>query len=146
MRSKLLFLALLFAIAALGLGLLGGVRRDPRPVKPAPDSPTPLRLSYDAAFNGFKPLTEDERNVIRATKEMPRTACQSVEIVPYEAAKRAHDHTIHVFTNASGFGFFRMMVIRNSRGIETGAKEIDRVELVSLLKEEQPAAYVLDEM
>jgi hypothetical protein len=31
-------------------------------------------------------------------------------------------------------------------GIATGAKGIDRAELVSLLKEEQPAAYVLDEM
>lgn len=39
-----------------------------------------------------------------------------------------------------------MEYITNERGIETGAKEIDRAELVSLLKETQPAAYVLDKV
>jgi hypothetical protein len=69
-----------------------------------------------------------------------------VEVVHSEAAKRAHELTIDLFTTASGFGLVRMLLVTNSRGIETGAKGIDRVELVSLLKEEQPAAYVLDEM
>lgn len=159
MRANLLLLALLFVIAAIGVGLLDTAWRDPppaasdlrpagdlRPVKPTHDSPTPLRLDYDGVFNGRKPLTADERSAIRATKEMPRTACKSVEVVHDEAANRAHQQTIHLFTTASGFGFVRMMVLTNSRGIETGAKEIDRVELVSLLKEEQPAGYVLDEM
>jgi hypothetical protein len=145
MRAGLLFLALLFTIAAIGAGLLQR-EGDLRPVKPTPDSPTPFRRSYDGVLNGSKPLTEDERSAILATKEMPRTACKSVEVVHYEAANRAHERTIHHFTTASGFGAVRMMVFRNARGIETGAKEIDRVELVSLLKEEQPAAYVLDEM
>jgi hypothetical protein len=158
MRATLLFLAILFAIvamAAIGVGLLdsvrpaaGGLRSagDLRPVKPTYDSPTPFRLSYDGVLNGSKPLTADERSAIRATKEMPRTACESVEIVHDEAAKRAHQRTIAWFTTASGFGFVRMFVFPNSRGIATPAKEIDRVELVSLLKEEQPAVYVLDEM
>ena len=146
MRAKLLFLALPFAIAAIGLGLRYGARRDLGPVKPTNDSPTPFRLSYDGVLNGLKPLTEDERSAIQTTKEMPRTACKSVEIVHYEAANRAHNLTIDLFTTASGFGFVRMMVVTNSRGIETAAKGIDRVELVSLLKEEQPGAYVLDDM
>jgi hypothetical protein len=153
MRANLLFLALLFAIAAIGVGLLYSARRDLwpaagdlRPVKPTHDSPTPFRLSYDDVLNGRKPLTEDEQSAIQTTKEMPRTACQSVAIVHDKEAKRAHELTIDLFTTASGFGFVRMRLVRNSRGIETGAKEIDRVELVSLLKEEQPAAYVLDEM
>jgi hypothetical protein len=146
MRANLLFLALPPAIAALGVGLWYSVRRDLQPVKPTPDSPTPFRLSYDEVLNGRKPLTKDERSAIRATKEMPTTACKSVEIVYNEAAKHAHERTINVFTTASGFGFVRMRVFTNPRGIETGAKEIDRAELVSLLKEEQPAAYVLDEM
>lgn len=119
---------------------------DLRPVKPAQDSPTLFHGSYDGVFNGNKPLTADERNAIRMTKEMPRTACKSVEVVHYEAAKLAHERTIDLFTTASGFGFVRMWVFPNSRGIATGAKGIDRAELVSLLKEEQPAAYVLDEM
>jgi hypothetical protein len=147
MRTTLLVLVLLLAIAAIGVGLLfDSAPRDPRPVKPTYDSPTPFRLSYDGVLIGMKPLTADERSAIQTTKEMPRTACQSVETVHDEAATRAHKHTIDLFTTASGFGFVRMLVVRNSRGIETGAKEIDRVELVSLLKEEQPAVYVLDEM
>jgi hypothetical protein len=97
-------------------------------------------------LNGSKPLTADERSAIRTTKEMPRTACTSVEVVHYEEAKRAHERTIDLFTTTSGFGFVRMLLVTNSRGIATGAKEIDRAELVSLLKEEQPAAYVLDGM
>jgi hypothetical protein len=152
MRARLLFLALPFAIAviaaiaAIGIGLRDSAPRDLRPVKPTPDSPTRFRLSYDGVLNGPKPLTADERSAILATKEMPRTACQSVAIVYDEAANRAHKQTIDLFTTASGFGFVRMALVRNARGIETGAREIDRVELVSLLKEEQPAAYVLDEM
>jgi hypothetical protein len=127
---------------------VGDLRRagDLRPVKPTHDSSTLFHRSYDGVFNGNKPLTADERNAIRMTKEMPRTACKSVEVVHYEAAKRAHERTIDLFTTASGFGFVRMFVFPNSRGIATGAKGIDRAELVSLLKEEQPAAYVLDEM
>ena len=146
MRASLLFLALLFVIAAIWVGLRDSAPRDLRPVKPTHDSPTLLRRSYDGVLNGHKPLTANERSAISATKEMPRTACQSVEIVHYEAARRAHEHSIHLFTTASGFGLFRMEIVTNSRGIKTAAKGIDRVELVSLLKEEQPGAYVLDEM
>src|SRR5262249_29201826 len=121
MRARLLFLALPFAIAAIGVGLLDSARRDLwpaagslqgerdlRPVKPTHDSPTPFRLGYDGVLNGSKPLTADERNAIRTTKEMPRTACQSVETVHDEAPKRAHQRTIDLFTTASGFGFVRM--------------------------------------
>jgi hypothetical protein len=146
MRASLLFLALPCAIAAIGIALRDSARRDLRPVKPTPDPPTPFRLRYDGVLNGIKLLTADERNAIRTTKEMPRTACTSVEIVHDEPAKRAHRLTIDLFTTASGFGLVRMAVVMNSRGIATAAKGIDRVELVSLLKQEQPAAYVLDDM
>jgi hypothetical protein len=146
MRATLLFLALLFAIAAIWVGLRDSAPRYLRPVKPTQDSPTLLRQHYDRVLNGHKRLTEDEQSAIRATKEMPRTACKSVEIVHYEAANRAHELTTELFANASGFGGFRMRIFRNSRGTATAAEGIDRVELVSLLKEEQPAAYVLDEM
>src|SRR5262245_5091516 len=159
MRSSLLYLSLLLAIAAIGAGILysarhdlwpsaGGLRSegDLRPVKPTHDSPTPFRGSYDGVFNGREPLTEDQISAIQATKEMPRTACQSVEVVHHEAAKRAHEMTFHLFTTVSGFGLFRMQIFTNSRGVHTAAEGIDRVELVSLLKEEQPAAYVLEEM
>jgi hypothetical protein len=159
MRANLLFPALPVAIVAIGVGLCSSVWRDLwpaagelrrpgdlRPVKPTHDSPTPFRLGYDGVLRGNKPLTAGERGAIRMTKEMPRTACRCVEVVHCEEAKRAHERTIDLFTTASGFGFVRMMVVTNSRGIATGAKGIDRAELVSLLKEEQPAAYVLDEM
>jgi hypothetical protein len=133
-------------MAAIGVSLLDSAPRDLRPAKPAQDSPTAFRRSYEGVLNGSKPLTAEERSAIRATKEMPQTACQSVEIVYDEAAKRAHERTIDLFTTASGFGAVRMRVFTNSRGIMTAAEGIDRVELVSLLKEEPPAAYVLDEM
>src|SRR5262245_6955767 len=145
MRASLLFLALSFAIAAVGVGILSSARRDLwptagdlrsegdlRPVKPTHDSPTPFRLGYDDVLNGRKPLTADERSAIRTTTELPRTACKSVEVVHGEAARRAHELTIDLFTTESGFGFVRMFAFTNSRGIATGAKEIDRVELVSL--------------
>ncbi len=152
MRNSLLFLALLLAVAAGAVGLLISLRRDPwpagdlRPVRPTFDSPTQLRSSYDGVFNGRKPLTEDEVSAIRATQEMPRTACNSVEAVRGEGAKWAHRLTVDLFTTESGFGLVRMRIFTNPRGHWTGAEGIDRVELVSLLKEEQPAAYVLDEM
>src|SRR5947209_1176535 len=130
MRAKLLFLALPFAVAVIGVGLLDSARRglrpsagdlrregDLRPVRPTQDSPTPFRLGYDGVLKGSKPLTADERSAIRSTKEMPRTACKSVEVVHYEAAKRAHGRTIDLFTTASGFGLVRMLLVTNSRGI-----------------------------
>src|SRR5262245_43157559 len=139
MRATLLFLALLFSVVVIGAGILYSARHDLwpsagelrsegdlRPAKPADDSRTQFHGSYDDVLNGFKPLTPDELDAIRATKEMPRTACNSVEVVHSEAAKRAHDRTIHWFTTSSGFGFYRMAVFTNPRGIATAAKEIDR--------------------
>ena len=46
----------------------------------------------------------------------------------------------------SGFGFMRMLWIRNDRGFEVASRVIDRVELVSLLTDDEPSVYVLDEM
>ena len=159
MRYLFLIAMLPFVVVVLGVGLYYNVRpdvrpavtnlpyeHDLRPVMATPDLPTQFRFSYERVLNGSEPLTADERCAIVSTKEMPPTACESVEIVHSDTAKRAHQMAIASFTTASGFGFVRMMVVTNFRGIETGAKEIDRVELVSLLKEEQPAAYVLDEM
>src|SRR5262245_41051118 len=144
MRTTLLFLAILLAIAAIaaiGFGLhdrawrdvwsaAGGLRSsgDLRPVRPTNDSLTIFRLSYDGVLKGSKPLTEDERTANQSTPEMPRTACNSVEVVHHEPAKQAHERTIHLFTTASGFGFVRGAGLVAEKGI-------DRVELVSLLME-----------
>jgi hypothetical protein len=159
MRNHSLFLMLPIALAAIAVSFCYSVRRDlpPEAASPssgsvyqsemsAPDSSTRLHIAYDGVLNGSKPLTAKERSAIATTAEMPATACESVEIVHNEIAKHAHRTTIDLFTTASGFGFVRMWVVRNSRGIQTGAREIDRAELVSLLEDEQPAAYVLDEM
>jgi hypothetical protein len=159
MRYHHLLLALPFAIVVIGISLYYNVARNVPPgsanlspegvlssVMQAPDSPTRLRLGYDYILEGSAPLTADERSTIATTQELPPSACESVENVHNENAKRAHQNTINLFTYASGFGIARMWVVRNSRGIQTGAREIDRAELVSLLKEEQPAVYVLDEM
>jgi hypothetical protein len=54
--------------------------------------------------------------------------------------------SVRWFENQSGFGFWRMMLSQNERGVVVASPSIDRVELVSLLTEERPSVYVLDEM
>jgi hypothetical protein len=159
MKTTLVFLAFFVMILAVGYGLIDNSNRDLpladsdrhnasdlQSVKLLHESHTSSQSRYDRVLNGYKPLTATEKHAIRTTPEMPRTDCKSVEVVHYDAAMYAHRRHIHAFENASGFGYYRMGSMTNERGIETGAKEIDRAELVSLLKDEHPAAYVLDEM
>lgn len=145
MKTTLVFLAFFLTILAVGYGLIDRADRH----LPLADSDrqyaSDLRPVIPMHY-GQTPLSAAELHAIQSTPDMPRTDCQSVEVVPYEAAKRAHRHQINVFTNASGFGMIRMFYVANSRGIQTGAAEIDRAELISLLKEEQPAVYVLDQI
>jgi hypothetical protein len=59
---------------------------------------------------------------------------------------RVHHVTLALFEGQSGFGIHRMVRFKNDRGVEVGSPAIDRVELVSLLTDDQPSVYVLDEM
>jgi hypothetical protein len=82
---------------------------------------------------------------------MPPTSCRSVEPAPRPADKfsgphRVHDLTMSMFESASGFGFVRMAVYQNDRGVSVPSRVVDRVELVSLLTDYEPSVYVLDEM
>jgi len=82
---------------------------------------------------------------------MPATACRSVEPVPKRIERISgpgwvHELTLNQFENESGFGFTRMLVFENKRGIAYSSKAIDRVELVSLLTDAQSSVYVLDQM
>jgi hypothetical protein len=59
---------------------------------------------------------------------------------------RVHDLAVSLFETTSGFGFVRMARAENGRGISVASPVIDRVELVGLLTDSEPSAYVLDEM
>jgi hypothetical protein len=82
---------------------------------------------------------------------MPPTSCRSVEPAPegadpFGGPRRLHALTLALFENASGFGFQRMLLFKNSRGVWVSSKAIDRTELVSLLTDYEPSVYVMDEM
>jgi hypothetical protein len=82
---------------------------------------------------------------------MPPTSCRSVEPVPkpadtFSEAHGIHDGSVLLFVHASGFGRVRMFTFENDRGVEVSSRDVDRVELVSLLTESEPSVYVLNEM
>lgn len=83
---------------------------------------------------------------------MPPTWCRSVEPVPgrsddlYHGPRRTHHLALSDFEASSGFGFVRMLFYYNRRGNIVASPVIDRVELVSLLTDDEPSVYVLDEM
>jgi len=115
-----------------------------RPRKPEGD-----REWYDRLLN--RSAGADTQGNPHPVAEMPATNCRSVEPIPriadkYSPPRGAHALTVHMFETQSGFGFWRMRIISNQRGVHVAAKEIDRVELVSLLTDIQPSVYVLDEM
>ena len=100
-------------------------------------------LNYKGVLTGTKP---------KPAVAMPATDCNSIEPVPKEWSDpvsgplHAHNSSVHWFESASGFGFWRMFIVKNDRGAWVPSDDIDRAELVSLLTDLQPSAYVLDEM
>ncbi len=82
---------------------------------------------------------------------MPPTYCRSIELRPshtiaFSGQYSVHYRTLELFESASGFGDHRMEIFRNDRGVYVASPAIDRVELVSLLTDDEPSVYVLDEM
>ena len=86
---------------------------------------------------------------------MPPTSCRSVEpapedddpdVNPSSMPHRLHDLHDSIFRASSGFGIERMSIPKNDRGVWVSSRGIDRVELVSLLTDDEPSVYVLDEM
>jgi hypothetical protein len=89
--------------------------------------------------------------ILCAVEPMPPTSCRSVESYPKLANWVSGPHGIHHakiswFVNSSGFGLVRMAVDTNKRGIHVASSEIDRIELVSLLTENEPSVYILEHM
>ncbi|MBA4190770.1 MAG: hypothetical protein C0467_22520 [Planctomycetaceae bacterium] len=104
----------------------------------------PLGVGYDVVLKGRKKSPQP-------AEPMPPTSCRSVEPAPKHPKDTSGPHWVHHlavsdFQSESGFGFVRMLYSRNRRGLSVASSAIDRVELVSLLTEEEPSVYVLDEM
>jgi hypothetical protein len=173
--SKLGHLVLLAVAGACGIGAVFSVDRDYRPIarigpsqepivpakpidsvrkaeqsrraiRPAGDPIRENGENYDGVLNGG-----GTRPHPRAAEPLPPTYCRLVEPVPKDTTRfsgphRLHDLTVGFFEDASGFGFQRMRFFKNDRGVEVASPDIDRVELVSLLTDDQSSVYVLDEM
>jgi hypothetical protein len=120
--------------------------RSRRAVQPAGDPKRKNGLNYEEVLNG-----KGTPSYPRAAEPLPPTYCRSVEPAPkdatwYSGPHRVHHDTLATFEGQSGFGFHRMFFFKNDRGVNVASPAIDRVELVSLLTDDQPSAYVLDEM
>src|SRR5262249_15329472 len=121
-------------------------RRPQRPADPKRKIPG---VTYDLVLEGWKDNDTPPRT--KPAEPMPPTSCRSVEPAPKHPDNLAGPHRVHhlavsMFESASGFGFVRMAVYKNDRGVSVPARVIDRVELVSLLTDYEPSVYVLDEM
>jgi hypothetical protein len=119
-----------------------------RAVRPAGDPKGENGLNYESVLIGG-----GTRPHPRPAEPMPPTYCRSIERAPENAKGTTgpydvHSHTLAWFEIRSDFGFRRMMVrlTKNDRGVEVASPAIDRVELVSLLTDDEPSVYVLDEM
>jgi hypothetical protein len=104
-------------------------------------------LTYDQVWRGWDNGLQPPAT---ATEPMPATACRSVEPAPKSAdyfygPHHVHDLAVSHFVWASGFGFVRMQTFTNSRGVSVGSRSIERVELVSLLTDDDESVYVLEE-
>jgi len=126
-----------------------GVERSRRARRPADPKNVADGLAYDSVFEGRS--HEGTRPRAKPAEPMPPTSCRSVEPAPRHAANvsgpyHVHDLAVSEFENAAGFGRIRMAIFRNDRGVMVASPAIDRVELVSLLTDSEPSAYVLDEM
>jgi hypothetical protein len=122
--------------------------RSRRAQRPADPNRKTSGLTYDVVWEGWD---NGSSRPAKPAQPMPPTSCRSVEPVPKHASNvsgpyRVHDLTVSMFESASGFGFVRMAVYKNERGISVPARVIDRVELVGLLTGSEPSVYVLDEM
>jgi hypothetical protein len=122
-------------------------RRAQRPADPTRKVPG---RTYDSILEGKK---NDGTLLPGANPAEPRplTSCHSIEPAPkntdyFAGPHRVHEMSVAWFETRSGFGFWRMQVFTNERGIQVGSRAIDRVELVSLLTDYEPSVYVLDEM
>ena len=107
------------------------------------------KRDYDSILNGRKFDGTFQR--ARPAKPMPPTFCLSVEPAPrysddLSGPHRVHDLAFALFVNQSGFGLIRMGVFKNNRGDYAASPTYDRVELVSLLTDNEPSVYVIDEM
>jgi hypothetical protein len=128
---------------------LDGVRKaelSRRATRPAGDPRREGGKTYDGVLNGGK-----TRPHPRAAEPMPPTYCRSIERAPSHTAAFYGQHHVHyltlrLFESASGFGDRRMQLFTNDRGASVASPAIERVELVSLLTDDEPSVYVLDEM
>jgi hypothetical protein len=94
---------------------------------------------------------DERRQYPKPAEPMPPTYCHTIERAPKPAAwfrgpYWVHDRTVGLFEGFSGFGFHRMSWFKNDRGVEVASRDIDRVEMVSLLTDDEPSVYVLDEV
>jgi hypothetical protein len=121
--------------------------RSRRAVRPAGDPEREDGLYYEGVLKG----REGGTSLPKPAEPMPPTYCRSIECAPKNTNGTTglydvHIHTVHLLENKSGFGFTRMFWYKNDRGVEVASRDIDRVELVSLLTDDEPSVYVLDEM
>ncbi len=118
-----------------------------RAVRPAGDPKRKNGLNYEGVLKGW----EGRTLLPKPAEPMPPTYCRSIERAPKNTKWATgpyyvHDLTVLLFENISGFGYMRMFWFKNDRGGEVASRDIDRVELVSLLTDDSPSVYVLDEV
>ncbi len=123
--------------------------RSRRAERPVGDPKRENGMNYEEVLKGWNGF--GTRPHPKTAEPMPPTSCRSVEPAPKDAdpfsgPHRLHDLTVALFESQSGFGFWRMMISKNDRGVWVSSRVVDRVELVSLLTDYQPSVYVLDEM
>jgi hypothetical protein len=128
---------------------LGDVRKaelSRRAVRPACDPKRENGLNYEGVLKGRDTLPHP-----KPAEPMPPTYCRFIERAPkpadwFSGPYWVHDRTVDLFENRSGFGFRRMIWYENDRGVEVVSRDIDRVELVSLLTDVDASVYMLDEI
>ena len=121
--------------------------RSRRAVRPAGEPKREDVRKYERVLKGRKGGT----SLPGPAEPMPPTYCRSIECAPKHTTQTAglygvHTGTLHLFESSSGFGDWRMEIFTNDRGGSVASPAIDRVELVSLLTDDEPSVYVLDEM
>ena len=128
--------------------------RSRRAVRPAGDPERKNGLYYEqrrAALLGVLKGEEGGTSLPKPAEPMPPTYCRSIECARKHTNWPAglygvHTSTLHLFEHSPGFGDWRMEIFTNDRGAWVASPAIDRVELVSLLTDDEPSVYVLDEM
>jgi hypothetical protein len=123
--------------------------RSRRAERPTGEPKWKYGLDYDSILAGRNHDGTPPRP--KPAEPMRPTSCRSVERAPKHESNvsgpyRVHDLAVSLFESASGFGFVRMAIYENDRGVHVPSRAVDRVELVSLLTDDEPSVYVLDEM